>query len=223
MAYFTPDFIEFFAELREHNTREWFTSQKKRYENQVKKPFEVFVAEMIRRMREINPAIVLEPKEAIFRIHRDTRFSADKTPYKTHMSAIIGEGGRKEFAKPGMYIELTNTYARVYSGVYEPSKEQLEALRYGIMDQTEAFNQLIADPQFVQFFETIRGERNKILPKPFKEAAAEQPYLFNKQFYFYSEMPASIILQENFSDELIKRYKVGQPLGDFLYKAILEN
>lgn len=223
MAYFTPDFVQFFKELKDNNTRDWFTANKKRFENSVKKPFEKFVGEMIRLSREINPEITIEPKDAVFRIYRDTRFSNDKTPYKTHMGALVSEAGRKEMVKPGMYLEISDEHVRMYSGIYMPDKQQLEAVRYGIMDQPEVFAKLIAEPSFVKYFGQVRGDQNKVLAKQFKEAAVGQPLLYNKQYYFFTELPVDWLQKDNLPAELMHRYAACKPLADFLYKAILEN
>ncbi|MCB0818301.1 MAG: DUF2461 family protein, partial [Flavobacteriales bacterium] len=82
MAWFTADYQRFFKDLAAHNDRDWFHANKKRYETSVKKPFEAFVQELIDRMGKLDKQYRITPKEAIFRIHRDVRFSNDKTPYK---------------------------------------------------------------------------------------------------------------------------------------------
>lgn len=220
MAYFTQDFIDFFAELKEHNVREWFNDHKKRYEKSVKDPFKRFVAEMIHRMHELNPDIQIEPKDAIFRIYRDVRFSKDKSPYKTHVSAIIGDGGRKNMKDPGMYIQLNDNESRIYSGVYQPEKEDLEKIRWYIAEHNDEFEEIINAPDFKKEFGAIRGEKNKILPKDLKEPAAKQPYIFNKQFYIFTTLEPSALLRDDLPDVIMKKYAAAIPLGDFLRSAM---
>ena len=96
MAYFTKDFIDFFKELAANNKKEWFDFNRKRYEKSVKQPFAEFVQEMIDRIRADDPKVDISTKDAIFRINRDVRFSKDKTPYKTHMAAIVSARGKKD-------------------------------------------------------------------------------------------------------------------------------
>ena len=91
MKYFTKDFAAFFKDLEKNNNREWFHENKKRYEDSVKNPFHNFVEELIGGLSDIFPTLTIQPKDAIFRIHRDVRFSKDKTPYKIHASALISE------------------------------------------------------------------------------------------------------------------------------------
>ena len=107
MSYFNQDFIKFFKELESNNNREWFNENKERYIHSVKDPFFSFVEEMIHRISEENDSFNIAPKEAIFRIYRDVRFSKNKLPYKTTASAIISPGGRKDFTTPGYYLELS--------------------------------------------------------------------------------------------------------------------
>ena len=89
MAWFEKEFIAFFLELEVNNHKEWFHENKKRYEQYVKEPFYNFVAEMIKRINKDDPSIAIEPKEAIFRINRDIRFSKDKQPYKNYYHALV--------------------------------------------------------------------------------------------------------------------------------------
>lgn len=220
MKFFTPDFILFFQELEKNNHKDWFTSQKKRYENSVKKPFELLVAEMIKRMKVDFPALTVEPKDCIFRINRDIRFSKDKTPYKTQTSALITEGGRKARNNPGIYLEITAKYVRIYGGIYEAEKNELEDIRYYISNNLTAFKKAYSDKNFIDNFGSIRGEKSKILPPDLKEPAAKEPLIFNKQFYYFSEFKSNILLDDNLVETIYNRFKVSMPITLFLRKAL---
>ncbi len=114
MAWFTKEYEQFFDELNNNNEREWFNANKSRYEKHVKKPFEAFVSDLILRMQQYDSACQIQPKDAIFRVNRDIRFSKDKTPYKVQMSAVVGKGGKKESSLTGVYLELGSQHLRVY-------------------------------------------------------------------------------------------------------------
>ena len=157
MAYFTPDFLQFFKELAANNNKDWFNENKKRYEREVKKAFELFITDMISRLAKDDKAIQIQAKDAIFRIYRDIRFSKDKTPYKIQASAIITPGGRKDMLTPGLYIELTPEHARAYSGVYMPDKESLYRIRTYISTHGDELRKLLRDKDFVNRFGEIRG------------------------------------------------------------------
>ncbi|MDX1315878.1 MAG: DUF2461 domain-containing protein, partial [Eudoraea sp.] len=92
----TKDTMGFLKALKKNNNREWFNENKSRYTKSVKEPFEQFIAEMIDAVSPFFDTLAITPKDAIFRIYRDVRFSKDKSPYKTHVSAIVSPAGRKD-------------------------------------------------------------------------------------------------------------------------------
>lgn len=220
MPYFSKDFIEFFKELAANNHKEWFDKNRKRYDREVKEPFKVFISDMLVRMKKEDPNITQEPKDAIFRINRDIRFSKDKTPYKVQMSAAISPGGKKDFASPGLYLELTPEHVRVYGGVYMPDKDQLYNIRNFIVNQPKEFKEAINDKKFKSGYGEIRGEKNKQIPKEFREAAEDQPLIYNKQFYYFTEMKPEVILKENLPDLIMERYRDSKPVRTFFARAI---
>lgn len=218
--YFTKDYLDFFKDLAANNHKDWFNENKKRYELSVKEPFNVFIQAMIDEAAKIDKRYEGLAKDAVFRIYKDVRFSKDKVPYKMHMSAVIAPGGRKEgMGIPGMYLQLGAEDFRFYSGLYQPEKEVLQNVRTYIMKHSDELNKLVTDKEFVKKFGELRGERNKVMPKEFKEAALKQPYLLNKQFYFFASMPAETILKKDFGDIIMNHFKASEPMRDFLMKA----
>ena len=220
MSYFTKDFIRFLSELENNNNRDWFLENKNRYEQHVKKPFEDFVQAMIYSIHEVDEDLFVTPKEAIFRIYRDVRFSKDKTPYKTHVSAIISKGGRKNRTDPGVYIEIGANEMKFYSGIYELDKEQIYKVRSSIVSNLDEFNLLLKDKEFKKVFGTINGEQNKVLPAEFKEVAKAQPLIAKKQFYYFTKLPQNKILSKSLTKELMKYYFAAQPMNKFLTNAL---
>ncbi len=220
MAYFTPDFVQFFKELAQNNNRDWFHANKTRYEKQVKLPFATFIQHLIDRIEAIDHRVVMTPKDAIFQLHRDTRFSQDKTPYKLFTSAIISAGGKKNTTFPGLYIQLSHEQAEIYSGVYMPEKEALQKIREHIAANPEAFKKLVNDPVFKEKFGTIHGEVNKRLPKELEAAAKNEPLIYNKAFYYFATLPTKAIYQDDFPDVVMTYFQAAQPLGHFFEAAL---
>ncbi|NUO01173.1 MAG: DUF2461 domain-containing protein [Saprospiraceae bacterium] len=221
MPYFTPDFVSFFRELAQNNNRDWFQANKPRFEKQVKQPFAAFIQDVINRIEEVDHRVVMTPKDAIFQLHRDTRFSQDKTPYKTYTSAIISAGGKKNTTFPGLYLQLNHEQVEVYSGVYMPEKEPLQKIREHIAANQETFAKLIADPVFVEKFGSIRGEVNKRLPKELEEPAKIQPLIYNKAFYYFNTLPTSVLFQDDLVEVVMAYFHAAQPLGHFFEEALL--
>lgn len=221
MAFFTPDFLKFFKDLAPNNNKEWFDQNRKRYEKSVKVTFQQFVQHLIHRVAETDASFLgLEPKDCIFRINRDIRFSNDKTPYKMNVSAVVAPEGKKSRAVNGVYFELGPEYMRVYGGVYEIDKDDLLTVREGIADNLETFRTLYSAPAFKEMYGEIQGERNKILPPHLKEAAASEAYIFNKQWYFYTEFPAETVLRDDLDELILECFEVGKPLEQFFNSLI---
>ncbi|MFA7687461.1 MAG: DUF2461 domain-containing protein [Moheibacter sp.] len=223
MNYFTPEFLKFLRELAANNNRDWFQDNKKRYEQFVKFPFEQFITDLIQAFANEGLAVGdLTAKECIFRINRDIRFSKDKSPYKIHVSALIAPGGRKSMNSFGAYVELSGEHVRLYSGAYQPSSELLVQIRQKIYDEPERLEKLISDKKFKENFGEIRGEKNKRLNKPFSEIIEKQPLILHKSFYYFKEYEPEIVLEKDLIQQIIKDYKIIQPLNQYFEEALRE-
>lgn len=220
MAWFTPDFNRFFKDLARNNNKEWFDANRERYEQSVKLPFEAFVAEAIARIAKHDKAVAITPKEAIFRINRDIRFSKDKTPYKLEASAILSSAGRKDHSVPGLYLALGPESVKLYGGCYMPDKGQLQAIREAIASDGKAFRKAIGGAAFVKLFKQVQGDANKLLPPEFKAHAAKEPLIAKKQFYVAAERPPKLVEAPGLMDALMEHWQAMRPFNDWLAKAI---
>lgn len=220
MSHFNPAFVKFFKELAKNNHKEWFDENRKTYETEVREPFKAFVGLLIEEVRKYEPEMYIKPSDAIFRINRDIRFSKDKTPYKTHSGAYLSARGKKDSTYPGLYVQLSPEGVMVASGVYMPDKTSLTDLRYFIFNHLAEFKSLYSDPKFVEVFGTINGEKQKRLPPDLKEAAVQEPLLYNKQFFFETTLPVKMITDPSLLNQIMEKYLVGKPINDF-FKRIL--
>jgi uncharacterized protein (TIGR02453 family) len=221
MAFFQPDFIQFFIDLAPNNHKAWFDEYRQRYEQMVKRPFADFVNQMIHRMASIDVRYKeLEPKDCIFRINRDVRFSKDKSPYKMMCSAVIAPGGKKSKAIDGFYLELGPEHVRVYGGVYEVDKLAIEQIRFGIAERLEEFQQLYQSEEFASVYGQILGEKHKRLPKELHAFAEKEQLLYNKQWYFYTEFEPDVLLQDDLDELILKCYLAGRDVQQFMSTCI---
>lgn len=221
MTFFNQDFLQFFMDLAGNNNKDWFDQNRKRYEVNVKDAFKNFVTHIITKLAEEDPAFKeLEASSCIFRINRDIRFSKDKTPYKMNVSAVVAPEGKKSKAINGVYFELGPEHVRVYGGVYEIDKDDLLTVREGIAKNPEKFKKLYSDASFKNVFGEILGEKNKVIPKELKEAAEKEPLIYNKQWYFYKQFEAEVVLSENLDQLILDCYKAGQPVEKFFNELI---
>lgn len=220
MPYFKPTFSRFFKDLAKNNNTVWFNENRKTYENEVKKPFAGLVEEMILRIQAVDPAVNIQAADAMMRINKDIRFSKDKTPYNTHVGAIISPYGRKSKEYPGMYLQLSADKIMVYGGAYMVEKANLQSIRRAIADHMPNFDKLISNKDFIQKFGSIQGEKNKVLPAEFKSVQLKQPLVANKSFYFFAEPDYKNLFSEQLPELLMDYYHAAKPLNDFLAKCI---
>lgn len=221
MPFFEKEFLDFFIELAPNNNKDWFDLHRKDYEKFVKDPFKKFVTHIIAKLAVTDATFTdLEAKDCIFRINRDVRFSKDKIPYKMMVSAVVAPNGKKSKAVNGVYFELGPEYLRIYGGVYEIDKEDLLTVREAIAKDIPAFQKAYSHPEFTKTFGELKGERNKIIPKELREAAALEPLIFNKQWYFYTEFQPETILEENLDEIILNCYKAGRPVEQYFNELI---
>lgn len=216
----TKDSLDFLKDLTKNNNREWFHANKKRYESELKKPFEEFITELLEAYKTIDPETNITYKEVVFRIYRDTRFSKDKTPYKTHVGGLVSRYGRKGKEYPGYYIHVEPGRLMLGGGAYFMERATLQSTREYIMQNSAEFSKIINNPTFKDKFGEIQGEKNKRIPKEFREFEAEQPLIANKQFYFMAELPPKNILGSKAIDFAMDYFRAGEELNGFLKAAM---
>lgn len=218
----TKEYFDFFAELEQNNNKEWFDSNRKRYEKNIKVPFKKLVEQIITEISFIDESIAsLEAKDAIFRINRDIRFSNDKTPYKTHMSAIIAEKGKKDKTSPGVYFEIDKSGINIYGGVYSPNKDQLLSIRYSIAEEMEGFHTAMNDSNFQSHYGGFaESEKNKRIAKDLVPAAEEEPLIYNKSFFFVSREEIDDQNEPRILDIVMIKYLAAKPMRDWLSDAM---
>ncbi len=220
MAWFTDDAIAFFAELEFNNDREWFEKNKKRYEAEVKRPMLALAEVLIERMKRIDPEISMLPRNAVFRLHRDTRFSKNKTPYKTNAGMVITRGEKHNPGAPGLYFHFDARCIAVASGLYFLEPAQLKLVREHIASNLDEFQRLLDDEAWRKSFGEMAGMKNKILSPELKEAAKAQPLLYNKQFFYWSEHPAEEIMRDDLADFVMAFIEAAQPMNQFLTQPL---
>jgi uncharacterized protein (TIGR02453 family) len=133
MAYFTPESFAFLRELSENNNRDWFTANKKRYESEVRDPALQFITDFAPRLHRIAPHLVADPRPvggSMFRIYRDTRFSRDKSPYKTHLGIhFFHEKAKAAASVPGFYLHIAADECFAAAGIWHPDPKALAKIR----------------------------------------------------------------------------------------------
>lgn len=219
MQYFDQGFINFFKSLSKDNSKEWFDKNRDKYEDLVKKPFEEFINDLITELGKIDKSIDMTAKQAIFRINKDVRFSKDKSPYKTSVSAAISAQGKNP-EYPGIFVELNHEKARILCGAYVVEKDNLVRVRKYIIKNLTEFKKVISEKDFRNYFGVIQGEKNKILAADIKAWVEKEPLLSNKQFYYAADLPLASITNGLLLNTILKHYKIAKPANDFFIRAL---
>jgi uncharacterized protein (TIGR02453 family) len=182
--------LDFLQELARHNERDWFQDHKATYDH-LRLDFEQAVAGWLRTLAADDPALAsLDPKKCTFRIYRDVRFAKVKVPYKTHFSAYFAPGGKHADA-PGRYVQIgPGGQTLVAGGLYEPTKEQLAAIRQEIDYAAEGLHAVIAAPEARQLFPNgLAGEQLKKMPPGYEATHEEAGWLRHKSFLLSHSLP----------------------------------
>jgi uncharacterized protein (TIGR02453 family) len=166
---FEPDLFAFLRELRTHNDREWFAASKARFEEVVREPALEFISDFGPGLERISPRFVADARPvggSLFRIHRDVRFSRDKTPYKTHVGIHFRHEQAKSHAAPGFYLHLEPDNVIAGAGIWHPDPPTLRRIREAIVADPDAWVGATAKPPFAPTY-TLSGESLKRPPAGF--------------------------------------------------------
>ena len=214
--------LDFLTDLSVNNNREWYNANKKRYEESREKV--LFLTEvLINEIRKFDPEIpVLDPKDCVFRIFRDVRFSNDKRPYKTNFGAFIAKGGRKSM-NAGYYFHIDPTGSFAGGGVYMPANEPLKAIREYIAENGEEFLDIIQDKNFRKIYPELMDDKLKTAPKGFPKDHEFIDLLRYKSFVFSNQFNKSQVSTNNYIELLVQSFKTLQPVNKFLNDALDKN
>src|SRR6266849_635909 len=213
-AGFPPEAIQFFKGLERNNRREWFQPRKQIYDEQVKAPMADLIRTLTAEMMRFAPDYVTEPEKAIYRIYRDTRFSADKTPYKTHIAAIFPRRGYEKHVSAGFYCGVSLEGIEVAGGLYRPGPQELLAIRTWLADRHAEFRNAATGPRTLMG--ELQGESLQRVPKGFDAAHPAADLLKMKQWLYYTILDAGLITSPRLLGEIVKRFRAMMPVVEML-------
>ena len=217
---FPPEALQFLQQLAENNNREWFQAHKSDYEVQLKQPLHELVVALGDDLDEFSPGYQTDPKKAIYRIYRDVRFSANKQPYKTHVSASFFPKWMEKHAGGGYYFHFSPTEFFVGGGVYRAGSREVFAIRKRLSKDPDAYRKLVAAPGFKRLFGEVQGERLKRAPKGFSPDDPAIDLLRGKQFLASTQVPIELAETPKLQAAIIKRFRTLQPWIDWFNEAV---
>jgi uncharacterized protein (TIGR02453 family) len=214
--------LKFLRALKRNNRREWFQPRKAQYDAQVRAPMIAIIERLAVDMRDIAPEIVVDPKTAMYRIYRDTRFSENKTPYKTHVAASFPSRGLPKHEGAGLYFHVAPDGVWVGGGMYAPQTAQLQAVREHIAANVKRLRAIVESPGFRRNIGALEGERLQRVPRGFPKDHEAAEYLKYRQFLAGLELPPNIASSPTFYATLLTVFRQVAPLARFLNEPLVE-
>ncbi|MCX7783835.1 MAG: DUF2461 domain-containing protein [Meiothermus sp.] len=213
-SYFKSELFEFLMELRFNNHRAWFQANKPRYEALVRQPFLRFIEDFAPRLERISPDYIASPR-SLFRIHRDTRYSAHKAPYKTHAAAQFRHRLGQDVHMPGFYIHIEPDNCFLGAGMWMPEPENLRRIRAAIARQ---------DPRWLQLRGKFELDGEGKLVRPPRGFSADHPLiedLKQRSFTVSYSLAEEEVLSGQLPDRVEMVFRKLLPLNRFLSEVLL--
>lgn len=207
--------LQFLTELVENNNREWFQENRNKYDA-AKADLEQLVAYLIKEVSKFQDLGNLQVKDCIFRINRDIRFSKNKAPYKSNLSAGIGPGGRSA-GKIDYYLHIQPAgQSFLGGGMWDPTAEQLGKYRQEIDYNASELKGIIEDEAFREYFPEIQGEVLKTAPKGYPKDHPEIALLKRKELFFTHRFSDKEVTSKNFGLNILTGIKLLKPYCDYM-------
>ncbi|HZD96369.1 MAG TPA: DUF2461 domain-containing protein, partial [Candidatus Sulfotelmatobacter sp.] len=213
---FSPDALSFLRALKRNNRREWFQPRKEKYESLIKAPMCELVECLNHEFARFAPQYITAPQKAVYRIYRDTRFSKDKTPYKTHISAIFPRSNAVKREGAVFYFHFTEKELLVFGGVWGPDRDELLAYRNLIQESHEELAEILREPKLRRTFGALQGEQLSRMPKGFPVDHPAEGLLRQRQWYLEHTMDVKVVSSSKLPQELARRFELMTPFLEFM-------
>lgn len=219
--YFSARTFAFLKDLAENNDREWFRDNSDRYERDVREPALAFIVDFAPRLKEISPHFRADPRKSggsLFRIHRDTRFSKDKSPYKTHTGIQFRHDGGKDVHAPGFYLHIDSAQCFVGVGTWHPDAASLRSIRDAIVDDGAGWRRAALGGSFAAAYD-LGGDSLTRAPRGYDPEHPLIEDLKRKDFIGVAELARGRVTSAGFLDDFESLCRAGTPFVRWLCGA----
>lgn len=220
---FTPETLRFLRALKRNNKREWFQRRKDRYDEHVRGPMLALIERLAVDFGKFAPEIIASPKTSMYRIYRDTRFSQDKTPYKTQVAASFRWRGFDRGRGAGLYLEVGPSWTWMGGGFYAPEPPDLVRIREHIAETYPEFHGIVRTAAFKRAFGSLEGEKLTRVPRGYAKEHPAAEYLKHRNFLAGREFPPEFATSAEFYPTLLATFKAAMPLIRFLNEPLDES
>jgi uncharacterized protein (TIGR02453 family) len=209
--------LAFLELLKENNEREWFNAHKTAFQKE-QVLIEAFAQHLLDLMNTHDVIETPSGKKSLYRIYRDTRFSTDKTPYKTHWSGSFKRAGKQR--RGGYYFHIESGNSFVAGGFFGPSPQDLKLIRENIAFDAEPLRELLKDQTFIKSFDRLKGEQLKTTPKGFDAEHQDIDLLRYKQFLLVHHFSDEEVLKTDFVASCNQIFKNMRPFFDYMTEIL---
>ena len=217
---FSPKALAFLRALKRNNDREWFRARKDQYDTLLRQPMAALIERLSNDLHEFAPHLVADPKTAIYRIYRDTRFSENKAPLKTNVAAVFPARGLGKHQGAGLYLEVAPGWVWIGGGMYAPDTAQLHAVSEHIAANHQRLRAIVESPGFRRAVGTLNGDRLQRVPRGFAADHPAADYLRFRQFLAGRELPPGFATSPRFYTEVVNVFRQVAPLTRFLNEPL---
>ena len=217
---FSKAALAFLKGLKKHNDRVWFDERKPVYEAELKVPMLALAEEINHGLAGFAPEYVRTPQKAVMRIYRDIRFSKNKLPYKTHVSAWWAKQGLEKTSGGGFYLEIGERGLMIAAGVYMPEKEQLLAIRRHLLEHHVAFRKIVSAKKLTAAMQPIDGMKMARGPKGFPADHPALDLILQRQWGVSVTLPVERALLPTLASEILTHFKLAYPMVAFLNEPL---
>jgi uncharacterized protein (TIGR02453 family) len=219
---FSAETLKFLRALKRNNRREWFNAHRDDYEAYVRQPMTAIVERLADDFRAFAPELVASSKVSMYRIYRDTRFSENKTPYKTHIAAVFPTRGLLKHEGAGAYFHISPDEVWVGGGMYSPEPAQLYTVREHIASNVKRFRAIVESAAFRRQFGKLAGDKLQRVPRGFPRDHPAAEYLKFRNFLAGAEFPGTFATRPKFYSTLLAVFRHVTPLARFLNAPLLK-
>jgi uncharacterized protein (TIGR02453 family) len=209
---FSEESLKFLRGLKRNNRREWFDPRKPLFEAMLKAPMLKVIEGVTAAMTDFSPEHARPAAKCMMRIYRDTRFSNDKTPYKTQVAAWWSRHGLEKTSGGGFYLHVSADNVTIAAGVYMPEREQLMAIRNFLLDHHEELRRLLREKKLLRRFSLDHGEMLTRPPKGFPADHAAIDLLRCRQWAVFARLPVEEALSPKLVRTVVEHFRAAAPL-----------
>jgi uncharacterized protein (TIGR02453 family) len=220
--YFAPEGLRFLRGLARNNNRDWFNERKPVYEAEVKRPMLAVIDAVTGAMMDFAPGHVRAPESIMMRIYRDTRFSKEKLPYKTHVAAWWVHDGLRKTSGAGFYLHVSGKQVEIAAGAFMPDTEQLLAIRRYLMEHHEEYRKLAQSRGLRRLLkDEVRGVPLSRSPKGFPAEHPAAVLYRQKRWGFSASLEPEMAMKPEFATMVASYFRAAAPLIALLNRPLL--